>query len=86
MTTRRYKKGYQSLHLPELGRVLRPLIICEDGKPLLSQEMIGKIDSNELNWRDFVQMGVIELIDANEEENCLVAMSPEEATTKAHAP
>ena len=29
-----------------------------------------------------MERGIIEMLDANEEENCLVAMSPEEATTK----
>ncbi len=56
------------------GRVLRPLIICESNRPLLAPEMIKRIESGQLNWRDLVQMGVIELIDANEEENSLIAI------------
>ncbi|MDG7000316.1 MAG: DNA-directed RNA polymerase subunit B, partial [Nitrososphaerota archaeon] len=56
------------------GRVLRPLIISENGRPLLSQEMIKKVEAGQLNWRDLVQLGVIELIDANEEENALVSI------------
>ncbi len=56
------------------GRVMRPLIIVKDGKPLLTNDMISRISKGELTWRDVLKMGVIELIDANEEENCFVAM------------
>src|SRR5579864_2328161 len=56
------------------GRVLRALIICENGRPILAPEMIKRIEGGQLNWRDIVQMGVIELIDANEEENSLIAI------------
>src|SRR5579862_3526901 len=77
------KKGYSRLYISlSAGRVIRPLIVVENAKPLLTQEMVGKIASNELTWRDIVERGIIEMLDANEEENCLVAMSPEEATTK----
>ncbi len=77
------KKGYSRLYISlSAGRVIRPLIVVENAKPLLTQEMVGKIASNELTWRDIVERGIIEMLDANEEENCLVAMSPEEATNK----
>ena len=77
------KKGYSRLYISlSAGRVIRPLIVVENAKPLLTQEMVGKIAANELTWRDIVERGIIEMLDANEEENCLVAMSPEEATTK----
>ena len=65
------------------GRVLRPLIICENGKLLLSQEMMKQVESGQRNWRDLVQMGVIELIDANEEENSLIAIDTKHMSEKA---
>jgi DNA-directed RNA polymerase subunit B len=64
------------------GRVLRPLIIVEDGKPLVSEEMLRRVGT-ELSWRDLVQMGAIEIIDANEEENAYVAISYQ-GISKAH--
>src|SRR5882762_6634878 len=77
------KRGYSRLYISlSAGRVIRPLIVVENGRPLLTQEMVGKIASNELTWRDIVERGIIEMLDANEEENCLVAMSVEEATSK----
>lgn len=56
------------------GRVLRPLLIVEDGQPLVTEEMIQRITRGELSWKDLVQIGVIELVDANEEENCYVSI------------
>ena len=56
------------------GRVLRPLAIVDNGKLRLTDEHIERIERGEINWRDLLQEGVIELIDADEEENCLVAI------------
>ncbi len=65
------------------GRVLRPLIVVQGGKPLLTQEMIEKVTRGEKNWRDLLLDGVIELIDANEEENAYVAIDYK-SLTKEH--
>ena len=56
------------------GRVLRPLIIVKKSKPLLTSEQIEKVIRGEINWRDLLLEGVIELIDANEEENAYIAI------------
>ena len=64
------------------GRVLRPLIIIKDNKSLLTQEILDKISKKLLNWSDLLRMGVMELIDANEEENCYVTL--EETNIQKH--
>ena len=64
------------------GRVLRPLIIVRDGRSLLSQELLDKVSKKLLSWHDLLKMGVIELIDANEEENCYIAL--DEGDTRNH--
>jgi len=64
------------------GRVLRPLIVVKNGKPLLTNEMVEKVKRKELSWEDLLKLGVIELIDANEEENCLVALDKDSLTPK----
>jgi DNA-directed RNA polymerase subunit B len=56
------------------GRVLRPLIIVKDGRSLVNEEILEKIGKKFLSWQDLLSMGVIELIDSNEEENCYVAL------------
>jgi DNA-directed RNA polymerase subunit B len=56
------------------GRVLRPLSIVRAGKNLATDEIIEKISKKFLSWSDLLHMGIIELVDANEEENCYIAM------------
>ncbi|MGY5139957.1 MAG: DNA-directed RNA polymerase subunit B [Candidatus Nitrosopumilus sp. Bin_571-38] len=64
------------------GRVLRPLIIIKDNKSLLTSELLDKISKKLLSWTDLLRMGILEVIDANEEENCYVAL--DEKDTKKH--
>jgi DNA-directed RNA polymerase subunit B len=56
------------------GRVLRPLAIIKDGKPLMNNEDIEKIKRRLLSWHDLLYKGMIEMVDANEEENCYLAI------------
>ena len=56
------------------GRVLRPLAVVKDGNPLISNEIIDKVTKKFLSWSDLLYMGIIELVDANEEENCYIAI------------
>ena len=64
------------------GRVLRPLIIVKDNKSLLTSELLDKISKKLLSWTDLLRMGILEVIDANEEENCYVTL--DEKDTKKH--
>ena len=66
------------------GRVLRPLIIIKDNKPLLTQDLIDKISKKLLSWNDLLRMGIIELIDANEEENTYVCLDEKDSKKHTH--
>lgn len=60
------------------GRVRRPLIRVEDGEPLLKDEHVEKLRDGKLEWKDLIDDGIIEWIDAVEEENLLIATEEEE--------
>ncbi|RME53317.1 DNA-directed RNA polymerase subunit B [Candidatus Woesearchaeota archaeon] len=62
------------------GRVTRPLVVVVDGKPLLNERHIQQLQKGELLWSDLVKQGVIEYLDASEEEDALVALEKEDLT------
>lgn len=62
------------------GRLRRPLIIVKDGIPLLSEKHVKQLQKGEVSWNELVEQGVIEYLDAAEEENSLVAFREDELT------
>lgn len=64
----------------EIGRVLRPLIIVQDGKSRLKEESIKLLKESSIKWNDLLNRGIIEYLDAAEEENAFVALKEEDVT------
>ncbi|KZS95868.1 DNA-directed RNA polymerase II, subunit 2 [Sistotremastrum niveocremeum HHB9708] len=77
----------------DAGRVCRPLFIVEDQQLLIQKEHIkwlqqGYCDEDEdeeggpppYNWQRLIKGGVIELLDAEEEETVMICMTPEDLT------
>jgi len=64
----------------DAGRARRPLIVSKEGKSLLTEKHLQQLDSNEITWADLVRQGIVEYIDAGEEENALVAFIEDQIT------
>jgi len=79
----RYDQNTDSVLIStEIGRALRPVIIAENGESRLTEQIIGELNSGVLKWNDLLSLGIIEYVDAAEEENCLVALYPKDVTSE----
>lgn len=58
------------------GRILRPLLVLEEGDLKLSTEHLELVRSGEWTFNDLVSHGVVEWVDAEEEEDLLIAPRP----------
>ncbi|MBI2671664.1 DNA-directed RNA polymerase subunit B [Candidatus Woesearchaeota archaeon] len=80
-----FSKRYNEINVEiSRGRARRPLIIVEDGKSRLTPDIINQVEENKLTWKDLVNKGIIEYLDALEEESSLVALY-EKDLTKDHS-
>ena len=62
------------------GRTRRPLIVVKDGESMLKDEHIDAIEAGEMGWNDLINQGIIEYLDAEEEENTYIAMFDDQLT------
>ncbi len=56
------------------GRIRKPYIIVENGKSRLTPELLERMEKKDINFSYLVRNGVVEYLDAEEEENALVAI------------
>ncbi|EKU19986.1 DNA-directed RNA polymerase III subunit RPC2 [Nannochloropsis gaditana CCMP526] len=64
------------------GRVCRPLLVCEKGVPRLTNMMMRQLSSGLLTLAELIRCGVVEYVDVNEENNCLIALAQTQLTVK----
>jgi DNA-directed RNA polymerase subunit B len=64
----------------DCGRLRRPLAVVEKGKLLITKKDLDDLQSNKKKWIDLVNEGLVEYIDAEEEENTLIALREEDIT------
>ena len=58
------------------GRILRPLLILYDGAPRLTSQHLEALNAGEMTFRNLVNEGIIEWVDAEEEEDLYIAPKP----------
>jgi DNA-directed RNA polymerase subunit B' len=64
----------------DAGRARRPLIVVENGEPLLGDEEVDALERGDIEFEDLIDRGYVEFIDAEEEEDILVAVDEEDVT------
>lgn len=69
------RKEHRSVFLAtDGGRVCRPMLIVEDGKPLLQPHHLDQIQAGTITFNDLLRLGCLEYLDVNEENNCRFAL------------
>ncbi|MEA1944175.1 MAG: DNA-directed RNA polymerase subunit B, partial [Euryarchaeota archaeon] len=66
----------------DMGRARRPLIVVEGGRPLITEKHIGQLERREIDFDGLVSQGAIDYLDAEEEENALIAIGEEDITSE----
>jgi len=64
------------------GRARRPLIVVREGLPGVTEEDIERLRNGEITFDDLVQKGAIEFVDAEEEEDLLIAINEKDLTSE----
>jgi len=64
----------------DAGRARRPLLVVEDGEPLITESDLEALENEEVEFETLVDEGKVEFIDAEEEEDILVAVEEEDLT------
>jgi len=62
------------------GRARHPYIVVENGQPRLTPVLLEQLKRGEITWNGLVKLGVIEYMDAEEEEGAFVALKESEIT------
>ncbi|MDO8627988.1 MAG: DNA-directed RNA polymerase subunit B, partial [Candidatus Diapherotrites archaeon] len=67
----------------DAGRLVRPLLVVENGKLKISDDDVRQVKEGKLAWKDLLERGILEYLDAEEEENAMVALNEEELNKDA---
>ncbi|TPX09947.1 uncharacterized protein E0L32_008794 [Thyridium curvatum] len=72
---------FSAVHIAtDEGRICRPYIIVKNGTPRLNAEHLRLLQLGKATFDDFLNRGVIEYLDVNEENDALVALYEDDCT------
>jgi DNA-directed RNA polymerase III subunit RPC2 len=80
--------GQKAVHIAtDGGRVCRPLIIVDEktSLPRLKQVHVEGLALGTIHIIDLLRQGVVEYVDVNEENNCLIAVTERELEVRRNA-
>lgn len=58
------------------GRLRRPLVVIRDGRPVLTAKHLEEVTTGKRKMGDLIRIGVVEWVDAEEEEDSFIAIYP----------
>ena len=64
------------------GRLRRPLLVVDNGKLLLTKRHLEQLKTGKIGYNELIQHGIIEFLDAEEEENTYIAIDAEKLTAE----
>lgn len=64
------------------GRARRPSMVVGNGRPVATQEYIERLKKSEITFDSLVDAGLIEYLDAEEEENAFIGIDEKSLTPK----
>ena len=73
----RYDKENRDIFInTDRGRIMRPVLIMDNGSLSLTNEHLEQLESGEIDFRKLVTKGIVEWVDAEEEEDLYIAPRP----------
>ncbi|HEV8595474.1 MAG TPA: DNA-directed RNA polymerase subunit B [Thermoplasmata archaeon] len=64
------------------GRIRRPLVVVKDARLILNRRHLEDLRIGKMRWTDLVRNGIVEWIDAEEEEDTYIAIYPFEVPAR----
>jgi DNA-directed RNA polymerase II subunit RPB2 len=68
------------------GRCCRPLFVVENRRLKITMDHVVQLIGSQMTFTDLVSLGIIEYIDVEEEETCMIAMFPHGSVNLPIAP
>nr|WNL49561.1 DNA directed RNA polymerase subunit 2 [Marseillevirus sp.] len=62
----------------DAGRLIRPLMVVKDGKLEFGQEHFERLMKGDITWQEFIGLGIVEILDAEQQEHSLICPSAEQ--------